>query len=78
MSFGRNPHAAKAEAAEKKTEAARDASSYAQGWRDAARYWEKAADREKDAKRAAAYTERADAAWLAADEPRAEEPGEEA
>lgn len=69
MSFGRNPHVAKAEAAELKAETASDAASYARAWRDAGRLWERAAERDSDAKRRALYTANAERARTKADEP---------
>jgi len=69
MSFGRNPHVAKAEAAEQKAKDARDALAHAQAWREAARQWERAALREKSDKLRAVYTEKADAARMQADSP---------
>jgi hypothetical protein len=74
MSFGRNPHVAKAEAAEQKALAARDATAAEHAWREAGRLWERAADRETDAKRRVAYTANADRARKAADEPQAADP----
>lgn len=70
MSFGRNPHVAKAEAAEQKAEAARDESAWEQAWREAARQWDRAAERETDGKRRAEYAQRAETARTRADEPR--------
>ncbi|HEX4353287.1 MAG TPA: hypothetical protein VHZ95_10240 [Polyangiales bacterium] len=70
MSFGRNPHVAKAEAAEQKAEIATDDVAYEQAWREAARQWDRAADRETDPKRRATYTQKAEAARATADEPR--------
>jgi len=70
MSFGRNPHVAKAEAAEQKARSARDDAAHEQAWRDAARQWDRAADRESDDKRRQLYTEKADAAREEADRPR--------
>jgi hypothetical protein len=70
MSFGKNPHVAKAEAAELKARSARDDAAYEQAWRDAARQWDRAADRESDDKRRQLYAEKADAARSQADEPR--------
>jgi len=67
MSFGRNPHVAKAEAAEQKAHAARDGAAREQAWRDAARQWERAADRETDDKRRQQYTDKAEAARATAD-----------
>ena len=69
MSFGRNPHVAKAEAAEQKALGARDAAACAQAWREAGHLWERAAERETDAKRRALYTAKAEAARTAADTP---------
>lgn len=69
MSFGRNPHVAKAEAAEEKAQAASDAASYERAWRDAGRLWERAAERESDGKRRALYTANAERARTTADEP---------
>src|SRR5450432_335483 len=70
MSFGRNPHVAKAEAAEQKARCARDAVACEQAWREAARQWERAADRETDGKRQQEYTAKATAARASADDPR--------
>ena len=67
MSFGRNPHVAKAEASEQRAQIARDERSGQQAWLEAARLWERAADRETDDKRRAQYSERADAARARAD-----------
>lgn len=72
MSFGRNPHVAKAEAAELKAQSASDAASYERAWRDAGRLWERAAERESDAKRRALYTANAERARTTADEPQVE------
>jgi len=69
MSFGRNPHVAKAQAAELKAQTAGDAGSYERAWRDAGRLWERAAERESDAKRRALYTANAERARTTADEP---------
>ena len=65
---------AKAEAAEQKALAARDATAAQHAWREAGRLWERAADRETDAKRRVAYTDNAERARKAADEPHADEP----
>ena len=67
MSFGKNPHVPKAEAAEQKAADAEDAPARVQAWLEAGRQWERAADREKDGKRKATYTERAAAARVAAE-----------
>lgn len=72
MSFGRNPHVAKAEACEQKARDARDDAAFEQAWREAARQWDRAAEREKDDKRRKQYEERAAAARTTADEPRVE------
>lgn len=69
MSFGRNPHVAKAETAEQKARTARDQVAREQAWREAARQWERAANRETDDKRRTLYTEKAEAARTNADEP---------
>lgn len=62
MSFGKNPHVAKAEAAELKAADAADASARNQAWLEAGRQWERAAERERDAKRRTEYTDRAETA----------------
>src|SRR5262245_6463252 len=67
MGFGRNPHVAKAETAEQKAREARDSASYEQAWREAARLWERAAERETDAKRKKLYEDHAEAARNQAD-----------
>jgi len=69
MSFGRNPHVAKAEAAEQKALGAKDPTAAAHAWREAGRLWERAADRETDAKRRLAYTANAERARATADDP---------
>jgi hypothetical protein len=69
MSFGRNPHVAKAEAAEQKAEAAKDGTAYEHAWREAGRLWERAADRETDAKRRQQYVANAERARASADQP---------
>jgi hypothetical protein len=71
MSFGRNPHVAKAQAAEQKAANARDATAYEQAWREAARLWDRAAERESDDKRRQQYTLNAEQARQQADAPRA-------
>ena len=70
MGFGRNPHVAKAEAAEQKALAATDDASFVMAWREAAHLWERAAERETDGKRKAQYAASAEHARAAADEPR--------
>lgn len=69
MGFGRNPHVAKAEAAELKATTARDASFAEQAWREAGRQWERAAARETDDKRRAQYEANAEKARATADAP---------
>ena len=68
MGFGTNPHVAKAETAEQKAADAQDKAARVQGWLEAGREWERAAGREKDAKRKALYTEKSVAARVAAEE----------
>jgi hypothetical protein len=74
MSFGRNPHVAKAEAAEQKALSAKDMTAAEHAWREAGRLWERAADREADAKRRLAYTANAERARASADQPQLSEP----
>jgi hypothetical protein len=69
MSFGRNPHVAKAEAAEQKAQTARDTRMQQAAWLEAGRLWERAADRENDAKRRALYSANADRARTTAESP---------
>lgn len=59
MSFGRNPHVAKAEAAEQKADSARDGIAREQALREAAHQWDRAADRERDGKRKQLYADKA-------------------
>ncbi len=72
MSFGKNPHVAKAEAAEQKAQVAKDTAASELAWREAGRQWERAADRETDDKRRTLYTEKAEAARANADNPQVE------
>lgn len=74
MSFGRNPHVAKAEAEEQKARSAKDPAACELAWREGARQWERAAERETDDKRRQEYAERAEAARANADEARTKEP----
>jgi hypothetical protein len=74
MSFGRNPHVAKAEAAEQKALGAKDAQASSRAWREAGQLWERAADRETDARRRVAYTANAERARAIADDPQATAP----
>jgi hypothetical protein len=67
MSFGRNPHVAKAEAAELKALGAKDDAAREQAWRDAARQWDRAAERESNDPRRVEYTAKADSARATAD-----------
>jgi hypothetical protein len=69
MSFGRNPHVAKAEAAELKATSAKDSTASEHAWREAGRLWERAADREADSKRKQQYTAHAARARATADDP---------
>ncbi|MEW5850072.1 MAG: hypothetical protein AB2A00_14885 [Myxococcota bacterium] len=69
MGFGRNPHVAKAEAAELKAQEARDAMSRERMWREAAHLWERAAKQEQDGKRRTQYEQRANEARTQADNP---------
>jgi len=69
MSFGRNQHVAKAEAAEQKASNAKDATAYELAWREAGRLWERAAERETDPKRKQQYAGNADRARASADRP---------
>ncbi|AKF05367.1 hypothetical protein [Sandaracinus amylolyticus] len=55
MSFGKNPHVAKAEAAEQKAEAARDGDARKRAYLEAAHLWERAAEREKPGKKRDEY-----------------------
>ena len=76
MSFGRNPHVAKAELAEQKAETTEDPTAAAQHWRDAARLWERAGEREMDGKRRALFAANAERARASADGQEPEEPSE--
>ena len=69
MSFGKNPHVAKATLAEQKARAAGDEGARVSAWREAARQWERAAERETIDKRATEYSNNAAAAREAADSP---------
>jgi hypothetical protein len=75
MSFGRNPHVAKAEAAEQKAGVATDDRLRERAWREAAHLWERAAERESEARRRAQYAARAEAARAKADAPPDAGPG---
>lgn len=67
MSFGRNPHVAKAELAEQKAQVASDKTAQESAWREAARLWDRAAEREASDKRRAEYAQKAEAARRSAD-----------
>ena len=77
MSFGKNPHVAKAEAAEQKALATSDSAAYERAWREAGHLWERAAERETDGGRRARYAANADRARASADEPRPDDGGGE-
>jgi len=67
MSFGRNPHVAKAEQEEQKALDAKDRHAAELAWREAARQWDRAAEREKDGKRRDEYNAKATDARAKAD-----------
>lgn len=69
MSFGKNPHVAKAEAAELKARDARDEIAREQAWLEAGRRWDRAAERETDAKRRQLYLEKGEHAREQATQP---------
>jgi hypothetical protein len=78
MSFGRNPHVAKAEAEEQKAQDAQDDVARELAWREAARQWDRAAAREKSDKLKRQYAERAETARANADaEPGAADGGDD-
>lgn len=60
MSFGKNPHVAKAEAAEQKAEEAADSRARELALREAAHQWERAAAREKPGKKRTEYEQHAE------------------
>jgi hypothetical protein len=62
MSFGKNPHVAKAELAEQKAREAQDDMAREQAWLEAARRWDRAAERETDAKRKQLYLDKGEQA----------------
>jgi hypothetical protein len=74
MSFGRNPHVAKAEAEEQKARSAKDQRACELAWREAARQWDRAAERETDDRRRHSHEERATAARASAEEARSRDP----
>jgi hypothetical protein len=63
---------AKAEAEEQKARCAGDLSACELAWREAARQWDRAAEREKDDKRKREYARNAEAARASADAPQLE------
>lgn len=67
MSFGRNPHIPKAQAAEQKARDAGDDGARERAWREAAHLWERAAKLEKDGKRRTEYERNAERARALAD-----------
>jgi hypothetical protein len=74
MSFGRNPHVAKAEAEELKAKSAKDQRACELAWREAARQWDRAAERETDTKRRQEYEDKAATARASAEEALSSEP----
>ena len=60
MSFGRNPHVAKAEAAEQKAADALDDATRERAHREAAHQWDRAAEREKPGKQRDTYAANAE------------------
>jgi hypothetical protein len=62
MGFGRNPHVAKAEAAQAKAPNAKDVASEARAYLEAAHLWDRAAAREKEGQWRTAYEAKAAAA----------------
>ena len=67
MSFGRNPHIAKAQVAEQKAQDAGDEGTRERHWREAAHLWERAVKFETDGKRRAEYARNAERARDLAD-----------
>ena len=67
MSFGRNPHIPKAQAAEQKARDAGDDAARERAWREAAHLWERAAKHEMDGKRRSEYARNAERARAFAD-----------
>jgi hypothetical protein len=76
MSFGKNPHVAKAQAAEQKAVDAPDDHARATAYREAARLWDRAAERESPGKRRSEYERNAVRARELADGGVAEEIGD--
>lgn len=69
MSFGRNPHVPRAQAAEQKARDADDEASRARAYREAAHQWDRAAERETPGKRRLEYERNAARARELADTP---------
>ncbi|HRI72198.1 MAG TPA: hypothetical protein PK156_48525 [Polyangium sp.] len=67
MSFGKNPHVAKAQTAEQKAQDATDDRSRALAYREAGHQWERAAERESPGKRRTEYEQNAERARSLAD-----------
>lgn len=59
MSFGRNPHVAKAQAEEQKAIDATDDRSWSRCYLEAARQWDRAAEKEKPGKQRTEYEDNA-------------------
>jgi hypothetical protein len=77
MSFGKNPHVAKAEAAEQKAEEAGDTHARELALREAAHQWDRAAAREKPGKKRTEYEQNAERNRTLADGGEASEPEQE-
>ncbi len=60
MSFGKNPHVAKAQAAEQKAEDAVDKPARTLAYREAAHQWDRAATRENPGKKRTEYEQNAE------------------
>jgi len=73
MSFGRNPHVLKAQAAELKAQEAGDKGSRERAWREAAHLWERALKLEENAKKRVQYQASADGARTEAENAAKEE-----
>lgn len=69
MAFGKNPHVARAQAAEQKAADAEDDASRARALRDAAHQWDRAAEREQPGKRRSEYEQNATKNRALADAP---------
>ncbi|HEX5658813.1 MAG TPA: hypothetical protein VFX59_16555 [Polyangiales bacterium] len=67
MSFGKNPHVAKAQAAEQKAEEAGDPRARELALREAAHQWDRAAGREKPGKARTEYEQHAERTRALAD-----------